>query len=124
MLAGAWRGYSAILRSGSGHQLLSSTAHHTEFLELRAPDVLVPIDRDPWYGNVDRGLTSLTSNSILRWEYLPGSFLFVAYTHRSALTGSEGVIRYQPGAAFTNLVATGARHEDVLFIKLAYLFGL
>lgn len=108
----------------SYNQLLYSVAHHTEFLELRAPDVLVPIPLDPWYGAVDQGLTNLTSNSILRWEYLPGSFLFVAYTHRTTLPEGEGVLRYESARAFTNLVADGARHEDVLFIKLAYLFGL
>jgi hypothetical protein len=84
----------------------------------------VPIAPDPWFGMVDQGLTSLTSNSIMRWEYLPGSFLFVAYTHRTALPEGEGVIRYEAAAPFTNLVASGARHEDVLFVKLAYLFGL
>ncbi|PRQ03377.1 hypothetical protein ENSA5_16420 [Enhygromyxa salina] len=112
----------------SYNQLLYTTAHHDEFLELRAPDLLVPIAADPWFGTVDRGLTSLTSNSILRWEYLPGSFLFVAYTHRTALPEGEGegegVSEYRSVRAFTNLVASGARHEDVMFIKLAYLFGL
>ncbi len=107
----------------SFNQLFYSAAHHTDFLELRAPDVLVPIDPEPWFGTVDRGLTSLVSNSILRWEYLPGSFLFVAYTHRSALSESDGVIRYQSAKAFTNLLADGSQHEDVLFIKLAYLLG-
>ena len=108
----------------SFNQLFHTTAHHDEFLELRAPDVLVPIAPEPWFGTVDRGLTSLVSNSILRWEYLPGSFLFVAYTHRSALSQSTGVIRYRSVDAFGNLVADGSEHEDVLFIKLAYLFGL
>jgi hypothetical protein len=49
--------------------------------------------------------------------------LFVAYTHRSSLPENMGVIRYDPAAPFTNLVANGSRHEDVLFVKLAYLFG-
>jgi hypothetical protein len=107
----------------SYNQLFYLTAHHYEFFELRAPDLLAPTSPDPWFGVVDQGLTSLTSNSILRWEYLPGSFLFVAYTHRSSLPESMGVIRYEPAAPFTNLVADGSRHEDVLFVKLAYLFG-
>lgn len=108
----------------SYNQLFYSAAHHTDFLELRTPQLLVPIAPGPWFGNVDQGLTSLTSNSILRWEYLPGSFLFVAYTHRTALPEGNGVIEYRSDKAFTNLIATGARHEDVLFIKLAYLFGV
>lgn len=107
----------------SYNQLFYSTAHHYEFFELAAPDVIVPIARDPWFGEVDRGLTSLVSNSILRWEYLPGSFLFVAYTHRTVLSESDGVVEYRADKGFTNLVASGARHEDVLFVKLAYLFG-
>jgi hypothetical protein len=107
----------------SYNQLFYLVAHHYEFFELTAPDVLVSTAADPWFGLVDRGLTSITSNSILRWEYLPGSFLFVAYTHRSALSESGDVIEYAVAKAFTNLVADGATHEDVLFIKLAYLFG-
>lgn len=107
----------------SYNQLFYSIAHHEDFYELRAPDELVAIDRDPWFGTVDRGLSSLTSNSILRWEYLPGSFLFVAYTHRSALASSGEVVRYDPAAPFADLVADGSRHEDMLFVKLAYLFG-
>jgi hypothetical protein len=107
----------------SYNQLFYLTAHHYEFFELRAPDRLVTTGADEWFGVVDQGLTSLTSNSILRWEYLPGSFLFVAYTHRSSLPENMGVIRYDPAAPFTNLVANGSRHEDVLFVKLAYLFG-
>jgi hypothetical protein len=107
----------------SYNQLFYLTAHHYEFFELRAPDRLVTTAADEWFGVVDQGLTSLTSNSILRWEYLPGSFLFVAYTHRSSLPENMGVIRYDPAAPFTNLVANGSRHEDVLFVKLAYLFG-
>jgi hypothetical protein len=107
----------------SYNQLFYLTAHHDEFFELRAPDLLAPTSAAPWFGVVDQGLTSLTSNSILRWEYLPGSFLFVAYTHRSSLPENMGVIRYEPAAPFTNLVADGSRHEDVLFVKLAYLFG-
>ena len=116
-------GITPTLSLTSFNQLLHTTAHHEDFLELRAPDDLVAIDPDPWFGAVDQGLTNLVSNSILRWEYLPGSFLFVAYTHRSALSIDEGVVRYTSKAAFTNLVADGARHEDVLFVKLAYLFG-
>ncbi|EDM75966.1 hypothetical protein PPSIR1_19874 [Plesiocystis pacifica SIR-1] len=108
----------------SFNQLLYSTARHYSFYQLDAPDLLVAIERDPWFGTVDRGLTSLTSNSILRWEYLPGSFLFVAYTHRTVLSETEGVVEYRPEKMFTNLGAGNARHEDVLFVKLAYLFGL
>ncbi len=108
----------------SYNQLLYSTAHHDAFWVLDRPDKLVPVDPAPYYGVVDQALTSLTSNSILRWEYLPGSFLFVAYTHRTVFGQGGMVVRYVASEGLTNLVADGASHEDVLFIKLSHLFGL
>ncbi|NJK32177.1 MAG: carbohydrate binding family 9 domain-containing protein, partial [Deltaproteobacteria bacterium] len=108
----------------SFNQLFYSTAHHTSFYELADPQTLIPIAPDPWYGEVDRGFTSLISNTILRWEYLPGSFLFVAYTHRSALSERGEPLVWRFVEQFTNLGARAAEHEDVLFIKLGYLFGL
>lgn len=104
------------------NQLLYSVANHYAYYELAAPDELVAIPDDDWAGAVDRGLTSLVSNSILRWEYLPGSFLFVAYTHRTALVQS-GLVEYRFVRGLTNLGAGDATHEDVLFVKLGYLFG-
>ncbi len=107
----------------SFNQLFYSTAHHTSFYELTDPRTLVPIDSEGWYGEVDRAFTSIISNTILRWEYLPGSFLFVAYTHRSALAQNADLLTFAYTKQFTNLSAAGAQHEDVLFLKLGYLFG-
>ncbi|MCA9716377.1 MAG: carbohydrate binding family 9 domain-containing protein [Myxococcales bacterium] len=108
------------------NQLLYTTARHDEFFYLTAPDVLVTLSRvqsAPYVGVVDQGLTSLISNSILRWEYTPGSFLFLAYTHRTALGEGGAPVAYRPGNQFANLVAPGARDEDILFVKMVYLFG-
>lgn len=107
----------------SFNQLLYSTAHHDEFFLLEDPQTLVPTDPVPYQGEVDQGLTALTSNSILRWEYLPGSFLFFVYTHRSSL-GENGLVEYSPGAAFTNLAVPDTQSEDTVFIKMVHLFGL
>ncbi len=108
----------------SYNQLLHTTAHHTEFFELASPETLVSIASDDWFGTVDRGLSSLVSNTILRWEYLPGSFLFVAYTHRSVRSRSGERLDWQLADAFRNLAQPATQHEDLLFVKLGYLFGL
>ncbi|MFV8755603.1 DUF5916 domain-containing protein [Nannocystaceae bacterium ST9] len=108
----------------SYNQLLHTTAHHTEFFELADPQTLVPIAADDWFGVVDRGLSSLVSNTILRWEYLPGSFLFVAYTHRSVRSRSDERVDWRFADAFANLAQPDTQHEDLLFVKLGYLFGL
>lgn len=112
------------LSLSSYNQLLHTTAHHTEFFELWTPEVLVATAPDEWFGVVDRGLSSLVSNTILRWEYLPGSFLFVAYTHRSVRSRSGERVDWRLADAFDNLVADDTQHEDLLFVKLSYLFGL
>ena len=126
--------YTLVLRATLGilptltlqsfNQLLYSTAHHDEFFILTDPQTLVPTDPTPYLGLVDQALTSLISNSILRWEYLPGSFLFVAYTHRTTLSEGGMEVRFEPKNGFTNLRASGAANEDVIFVKLVHLFSL
>jgi len=133
--------YTGVLRGTLGilpnltlqsfNQLYYLSAHHDQFYILTAPNVLLPTDPAPYYGQVDQGLSSFISNSILRWEYLPGSFLFVVYTHRTAFTegGASiapggGPIFFRPGSGFSNLLATRAQDEDIIFIKLQHLFGL
>ncbi len=126
--------YTAMLRATLGilptltlqsfNQLLYSTAHHTSFFILTDPQTLVPTDPTPYMGVVDQALTSLISNSILRWEYLPGSFLFIAYTHRTSLSEGGMEVRFNPRLGLTNLGAMGAANEDVVFVKLVHLFSL
>ena len=108
----------------SFNQLYYLSAHHTDFFILTAPSVLVPTDPRPYTGVVDQGLSSFISNTILRWEYLPGSFLFVAYTHRTTLSEGGMTVLFRPGAGFSNLLAPGAQNEDIVFVKLQHLFGL
>ncbi len=108
----------------SFNQLYYLSAHHTDFFILTAPSVLAPTDAAPYTGVVDQALSSFISNTILRWEYLPGSFLFIAYTHRTALSEGGMRVTFRPGSGFSNLVAPGAQNEDIVFIKLQHLFGL
>ena len=102
----------------------SSTAHHTSFFRLDDPETLIPIDASPYAGLVDQSLTAFISNSVLRWEYMPGAFIFAVYTHRSTANNGGMVVNWQASRAFTNLTATNAGHEDILFLKLVHLFGL
>jgi hypothetical protein len=83
----------------------------------------VETGKAPWLGAYDVGSTSLILNGILRWEYLPGSFFFATYTHRSLL-GEQGSVAFEPTGIFTNLGAPQASHEDTIFLKLMHLFSL
>ena len=106
------------------NRLLYSTAHHTEFFVLADPRTLVPTDPTPYFGVVDQALTSLISNSVLRWEYLPGAYLSIAHTHRTTFAEGGMAVRFEPGRGFSNLSATGATKEDIVFVKLVHLFSL
>lgn len=108
----------------SFNQLYYLSARHTDFFILQAPDVLVPTNPALYAGEVDQGLTSFISNSILRWEYRPGSFLFLVYTHRTVLSDFSPRFNYRPVGGFTNLVTPGVANEDILFVKLQHMFGL
>lgn len=126
--------YTGVLRGTLGilpnltiqtfNQLYFLSARHTDFFILNGPGTLVPTDPGPYLGEVDQGLTSFISNSILRWEYLPGSFLFFVYTHRTVLSDFSPKFSYNPAGGFTNLVVPGVTNEDILFLKLQHLFGL
>lgn len=126
--------YTGVLRGTLGilpnltlqsfNQLYYLSAHHNDFFILTSPSVLMPTDPRPYSGVVDQALSSFISNTILRWEYLPGSFLFVAYTHRTTLSEGGMTVVFRPGAGFSNLLAPGAQNEDIVFVKLQHLFGL
>ena len=126
--------YTGVLRGTLGilpnltlqtfNQLYFLSARHTEFFILARPDVLVPTSPALYAGEVDQGLTSFISNSILRWEYRPGSFLFFVYTHRTALSDFSPRFSYRPLGGFSNLVVPGVANEDILFVKLQHMFGL
>ncbi len=104
-------------------RLFYATATHDRFFELRDPTRLVETERGPWLGNYDVGSTSLILNGILRWEYLPGSFFFATYTHRSLL-GEQGSVLFNPTGIFSNLGEPQTSHEDTVFLKLMHLFSL
>jgi hypothetical protein len=116
-------GFTPTLSLTSYNQMFHSTAAHTEFFVLSDPATLVSTDAAEWSGVVDQALSSLVSNSILRWEYRPGSFLFVAYTHRTNVPRGGMTVRYRPGDAWANIAASDARREDVFFVKLTRWFG-
>jgi len=121
---GGTLGITPTLTLQTYNQLLYSTAHHDAFFVLEDPTTLVWTDPRPYEGAVDQSLTALTSNSILRWEYMPGSFLYAVYTHRTVLDAGGMVVTFRPGSAFSDLGADAAEHEDLIFVKLVHLFGL
>jgi len=68
------------------------------------------------YGNPDFNFRRLRTNAVLRWEYLPGSTLYVVWSQGREDVRSDGSFRL--GRDLAGLL--GARSDDAFMVKLTY----
>jgi hypothetical protein len=61
-------------------------------------------------------LASLRGNAVLRWEYLPGSTLFLVWTQTRS--DSESIGTFNTGRALDRLFAATA--DNIFLIKISY----
>ena len=66
--------------------------------------------------NPDFNFTSLRGNAVLRWEYMPGSTLFLVWTQDR--TGNENVGEFRLGPACSQLV--DQRPDNIFLAKVTY----
>src|SRR5262249_5764128 len=71
-------------------------------------------------GAYDADLTSLIVNAVLRWEFLPGSTLYVVYTHNHQIQGQNGELALD--RSWDALTSSSA--DNLVAIKLSYLWAL
>jgi len=71
-------------------------------------------------GNRDFNSKSLRGNAVVRWEYLPGSTMFLVWTQQRSDSENDGEFRFGP--SFHRLV--DARADNILLAKLSYYFNL
>ena len=71
------------------------------------------------FGNPDFTIREFRSNAVLRWEYRPGSTLFVVWSRGRQLADRSG--RFRLGNDLADLF--GAAGTDVLTVKLSYWVG-
>jgi hypothetical protein len=96
-----------------------SSGHYVGYKELvdgRAPgydDRYAPYAYD---GNADFSVLSFRTTNVLRWEYRPGSTLFVVWQQGREGTGLPG--RFALGRDYSDLFATAA--TNTLLVKFAY----
>lgn len=107
-------------------QLFAARGRYRDFQLLAAPDDLRPFDAYPKRRAFS--VESLLSNAVLRWEYRPGSTVFVVWSHTRF--GEDDAVRFfdddtaSPFATptFTQLGdAFRIYPENVFLIKLSYL---
>ncbi len=94
-------------------QLFFAKGKYENFYRMRAPDRFVSV---PGYSKPDFNELSFNSNLVLRWEYLPGSTLFLVWSQ--ARNGERGTYRTPFGDNFSNTFALPA--DNVLLLKVSY----
>jgi hypothetical protein len=67
-------------------------------------------------GNPDFNYISLRGNAVLRWEYLPGSTLYLVWTQSRENIDPDGDFRF--GKSFNNLWSI--RPDNIFMLKLSY----
>jgi hypothetical protein len=91
-------------------------------VRMEADDYLTDLDGDGEYesfGNPDFNVRQFQSNAVLRWEYRPGSALFVVWSQgRSASVGDRGFDLSRDLSGLFDLHPT-----NVFMVKLSYWLG-
>ncbi len=87
-------------------------------------DVAVDVDRDGTtdftFSEPDFRVVSLRTNAVLRWEFRPGSTLFVVWQQNRRERDETGTL--DAGSALFDAVRASGSH--VVAVKVAYWFGL
>ena len=92
-----------------------SSASYRDYKGLAQPGTyeFIPVAAQP---NSDFTVRSLKGNAVLRWEYRPGSLLFLVWTQDRSETDPVADFYLQPGRV------ADARPENVFLIKASYYF--
>jgi hypothetical protein len=107
-------------------QLLRASQQYGSLGSLRDPFTVVPCDPRGQCsmlllpGAYNSDVSSFIVNSVFRWEYRPGSTLYLVYTHNHQLSGTSGDFRF--GAAIGALDRTPA--DNVIAVKFTYLWAM
>jgi hypothetical protein len=72
------------------------------------------------FGNPDFNFRQFRSNLVIRWEYMPGSTLFLVWSQGRTGTDSNGMFSY--GNDMKDLFSINP--QNVFLIKFSYWFAL
>jgi hypothetical protein len=97
-------------------QPLVSSVHYARVLQLARPRSLelVPTDVDP--DQYSFTFTSLRSSAVFRWEYRPGSTLFLVWNQNRSIEEKNGL--FQVGRSLDSLGRT--RPDHIFMVKATY----
>ncbi len=107
-------------------QLFAARGRYTDFSLLAGPADLRPLPNFP--KRRDFSFSSFTANAVVRWEYRPGSTLFVVWSQgrndslfEEALIADAGRSPFETGTTGQLSDTFDAFPDDVVLVKLNYL---
>jgi hypothetical protein len=98
-------------------QPLVSSVRYDRVRALARPRTheFLPTDMDP--NEHDFTFASLRGSAVLRWEYLPGSTLYLVWNHNRSVE-EERLGRFRPGRSYDALA--DARSDHIVMVKASY----
>src|SRR5262249_3332888 len=107
-------------------QFLRSAQRYPSITEQKNADMSIPCDFGSGcpdatpLATYDADLTSLIMNAVLRWEFLPGSTLYLVYTHNHQVRSRSGELELD--RSWDALTSSPA--DNLIALKLSYLWAL
>jgi hypothetical protein len=98
-------------------QTLLARGRHSGYRALTGPAAFEPVNLPP--ASYDFNQTSLNANVLLRWEYLPGSTVYLVWTQ--ARYGATGVYTRDFGESLRQTFLLP--HDDLVMLKVNYWLG-
>jgi hypothetical protein len=97
-----------------------ATGAYTDFKSLAKPKTYDFVVETPAY-NPDFRYASLRGNAVLRWEYMPGSTLFLVWTQSRENIESIGDFEFNHSV---NQLFNHTRPDNILMLKFSYWLGM
>ncbi|MBT5876391.1 MAG: carbohydrate binding family 9 domain-containing protein [Candidatus Latescibacteria bacterium] len=102
------------------NQLFFAAGKYRNFKSLQTPTTFGPLASGIYTGNPDFNNRSMNVNAVLRWEYRPGSTLFLVWTQARSGSGTPG-----DAAFLRNLGGIfDASSENILLMKFNYWWNI
>jgi hypothetical protein len=98
-------------------QLFFAKGKYDDYQMMLAPDQFV---KYPFYSRPDFNELSFNSNVVLRWEYLPGSTVYLVWSQ--ARQGGRGTYESTFGDSFNSTFALPA--DNVVLLKVSYWLSM
>jgi hypothetical protein len=95
-------------------------SNYKELVSGRAPEYADRFRPYEYSGNADFNIRSFRTTNVLRWEYKPGSSLFVVW--QQSRSGFEDLGHFDFGRDFSGVFSAPA--HNVFLVKLSYWFNM